>query len=300
MTVAHKENQSTTSVNAPPSLSYPFKWDGLEDFNYPGDDRGIPKVNAGGRFGLCYNPITIAQYGLFCLQRYAESNDEEGLEKAKSTANWLVENFREWKNEIGAWVFDYDLEFYGPKAPWISGMAQGQGISLLLRFQQLSSVKDVPEITHRAFKAFLHPVSEGGVVSHFPDGALVFEEFPTEPPSLVLNGHMFALLGIYDYATYWQDKAAKDLFGVAINGLRQNLERYDIGFWNLYDLHPTHRLASPMYVKAHVQLLTILAELSGQLIFRDTATKWQAYLDSPVCRVRWLFGKILEKIRLRF
>ncbi len=281
-------------------LAYPFDWSGLENFNYPRDTNGIPKVDMGKKLGLKYNPITIAQYGLFHLQKYGASNDESELNIAQCAAAWLVENFRDWQGAIGAWVYGYDLEFYGPKAPWVSGMAQGQGISLLLRIHQLAPDDQILEITQRAFRAFLHPVSEGGVTACFPDGSLIFEEFPTNPPSLVLNGYIFALLGILDYATFWKNSEAKGLFQVAIRGLINNLHRYDTGYWNLYDLHPTRRLASPMYLKVHVQLLRILANLTGEVVFQETAEKWQKYLPSPICRFRWLTGKVLEKIRLRF
>lgn len=280
------------------SLAYPFKWSGLENFVYPLDENGVPQVHM-GRQGLRYNPITISQYGLYHLQEYAASRDAGALKIAQKASGWLAANFKEWRGEIGAWVYDFDLDFYGPKAPWISGMAQAQGISLLLRAHQLSPNDRVLEITRRAFRAFLHPVSEGGVTACFPEGSLVFEEFPTDPPSLVLNGHMFALLGIFEFAKFWQDRDAKDLFGVAIQGLRNNLSLYDTGYWNFYDLHPTRRLASPMYLKVHVQLLRILAKLSGEQILLETADKWQKYLANSYCRIRWLITKIIEKIRLR-
>ncbi|MCH6559374.1 hypothetical protein IH799_03345 [candidate division KSB1 bacterium] len=281
-------------------LAYPFDWSGLENFDYSLDANGIPQVYMGKKLGLQYNPITISQYGLYHLQKYVPSNDETELKIVQAAAAWLVENFRDWQRDIGAWVYDYDLEFYGAKAPWISGMAQGQGISLLLRTYQLAPDDQILEITQRAFRAFLHPVSEGGVTACFPDGSLIFEEFTTETPSLVLNGYIFALLGILDYAIFWQNSEAQDLFQVAIRGLIKNLHRYDTGYWNLYDLHPTRRLASPMYLKVHVQLLRILANLTGEQVFGETADNWLKYLSTPTCRFRWLTGKVLEKIRLLF
>ncbi len=281
------------------SLRYPFDWSGVENFAYPLDERGLPRVDMGRPLGLRYNPITIAQYGLYHLQRYAESVAPQNLETAERCVNWLMTNFRDWCGQIGAWVYDYDLNFYGTNAPWISGMAQAQGISLLLRVYQLRADARLLDITKRAFLVFLYPVDEGGVVSYYPDGSVVFEEYPTMPPSQVLNGHLFAILGIYDYACFWQDKPAQELFELAVDGLKRNLRRYDTGFWNLYDLHPTGRLASPMYVKVHVQLLEILADLSGDPFFKNYADKWRNYLGNPACRLRWLVEKAREKIRLR-
>ncbi|MFQ5641402.1 MAG: D-glucuronyl C5-epimerase family protein, partial [bacterium] len=268
-------------------------------FGYPKDERGIPQVYMGKNTGLRYNPVTVAQYGLFKLQVYDRSRAPEDLDTVKTIVTWLLEKCTEWRSGITAWIYDYDLDFYGHRAPWISAMAQAQGISLLLRVYSLLPNDSILYITQSAFEAFLHPVREGGVTASFPDGALVFEEYPTDPPSLVLNGHIFALLGIFDYATFWQDKAAFDLFGVAITGLKKNLERYDTGYWNLYDLHPTRRLASPMYIEVHFRLLTLLSEITGDDFFRKAALRWRRYLRSPACRLRWLLNKVNEKVGMK-
>ncbi|MFQ5603267.1 MAG: D-glucuronyl C5-epimerase family protein [bacterium] len=295
------ENYPQKNIAAQPlSLVYPFDWQGLETFDYRRDGQGVPMVAMGQKRGLVYHPITIAQYGLFNLQKFALHGNENYKKEVQICVRWLRENIQPWNNEINGWVFDFDLKFYGPEAPWISGMAQAQGISLLLRSQTLWPDDGILKMTRRAFQAFLQPVSQGGVVTHFPDGSLIFEEFPTDPPSLVLNGHIFALLGIHDYAQFWQEKAADELFQVAVAGLKKNIERYDTGYWNWYDLYPLRRrLASPMYLQVHVRLLRILADLTGDVFFRDLARKWHNYLRNPASRIRWLLGKIAEKIRLK-
>lgn len=252
-----------------------------------------------GRLGLKYNPITVAQYGLFQLQLFAERNDEVARRKAIKCVDWLVDHFQDWREHAGAWVFDYDLDFYGPKAPWISAMAQGQGISLLLRACLLNREDRLVDISHRAFEVFKKSVSNGGVASRFPDGGTAFEEFPTDPCSLVLNGNIFAILGIHDLGIFCREQAAADLFDRAVAGLKSNLHRYDTGYWNLYDLHPTRRLASPMYVQVHVRLLEVLAKLTGDSFFSEYATQWRKYLTRPINRIRWLFHKSAEKMRLK-
>ncbi|MFQ5751042.1 MAG: D-glucuronyl C5-epimerase family protein, partial [bacterium] len=94
-------------------------------------------------------------------------------------------------------------------------------------------------------------------------------------------------------------KSAHELFELACIGLKKNLARYDTGYWNLYDLHPSRRLASAMYIKVHVQLLHILADLIDEPYFQMMANKWRKYLTNPICRCKWLVGKATEKIRLR-
>ncbi|HEX9595262.1 MAG TPA: D-glucuronyl C5-epimerase family protein, partial [Anaerolineales bacterium] len=195
---------------------YPFRWEaGADDFDYPLDASGVPLVQMGKPHGLRYNAITTSQFGLHNLQRFSEARDEPFLNHARNCVRWLFANFKPWRESIGGWIYDYSLPFYGPNAPWISGMAQGEAISLLLRFHQIEPSEATERVTASALQAFFFPVADGGVVSAFPDGGLVFEEYPTGPPSQVLNGHIFALLGILDYAAFFQHKAAGDLFDVA-------------------------------------------------------------------------------------
>ncbi|MCG8605599.1 D-glucuronyl C5-epimerase family protein [bacterium] len=299
MTNEASQGEATQDAEQTLCVSYPFDWQGIDDFSYQTDSEGLPKVDWGHNIGLRYSPITIAQFGLYHLRQHVKNQSEESLQKAFKCAHWLASNSQRWRDDMWAWIYDYDLYFYGPRAPWISAMAQGEGISLLLRAYQLNQNEKWLDITRCAIRVFFHPVPQGGVAASFPDGGLAFEEFPTEPASLVLNGNMFAMLGLHDYARFWQDKAASELFDRAVEGLKGNLHRYDTGYWNLYDLHPTNRLASPMYIEVHVRLLNILATLTAEPTFERMAAKWKRYPASPVSRIRWLFRKSWEKFRLR-
>jgi len=280
-------------------LAYPFDWSRVEPFDYPMDKHGIPMVPGAGGAEAVYNPITIAQFGLAQMQLFSYSRSTVSLEKALRCGRWLVENARPRCGGL-AWVYDYSLEFYGPQAPWVSAMAQGEAISLLLRCGLVDSSPRWNEVARQAFRLFLVETEGGGVRSTFPDGGVVFEEYPgTDEPSHVLNGHLFALFGVYELAIAVSDEQAQRLFEEAVSSLKSNLFRYDTGFWTLYDLHPTRRLASRDYVAIHVQQLRILSQVTGVKLFDETARRWYGYLRSPRCRLRWLVGKLVERVRLR-
>ncbi len=282
-----------------PSWVYPFNFAPTEDFSdYGRDERGVPLVFYPHLRRWVYNPITIAQYGLAFLSRHAENPDPQTAARARTMADWLAENLEQWKRDIGAWVYRFDLPFYGPVAPWISAMAQGQGISLLLRIHQLFPHPAYEAAGRRAVRAFYYSMDEGGVARAFPDGSLAFEEYTTAEPSLVLNGMLFALLGLHDYAEYFQEARAQECFDRGCAGVKANLWRYDTGYWNRYDLHHSRRLTSPDYIRIHVQLLRIFAGLRREEFFTQTAEKWENYLQDHFCRTRYLAAKCLEKIRL--
>jgi len=278
---------------------YPFNFTLTEDFSdYRRDERGVPLVFYPHLQRWVYNPITIAQFGLAHLSRYAEDQNEQSSTRARIMADWLAENLEDWKNGIGAWVYRFDLPFYGPAAPWISAMAQGQGISLLLRVHQLFPRLAYEEASRRAVQAFYYAKDEGGVARAFPDDSLAFEEYTTAEPSLVLNGMLFALLGLHDYAEYFHEARAQECFDAGLAGVKANLWRYDTGYWNHYDLHRSRRLTSPQYIRIHVQLLRIFAGLKQDEYFTQTAQKWESYLHDYFCRARYVAVKCIEKIRV--
>jgi heparosan-N-sulfate-glucuronate 5-epimerase len=279
--------------------AYYFDWKGLEDFkSYSYDDGGLPLVDYGKKIGLRYNAITVSQFGLYLLQQYTETGEKPLKDRAIVCTDWLVEQARPWQQDILAWVYDFDLPFYRLRAPWTSAMAQGEAISLLLRAFAINREEKYLACSKGAFRAFCHSVAEGGVCDRLPNSDLVFEEYPSDPPSHVLNGFIFALLGVYDYALFFEEKEAKLLLNEALRSLEKNLHLWFTGSWSRYDLHPTGRLASKMYHRLHVRQLYTLADLFHIGFFKNTAVQWQRVGGNPVNRMKWFLAKANEKLRL--
>src|SRR4029077_7164813 len=96
----------------------------------------------------------------------------------RDAANWLVEHLEENGSGISVWNHDFDWE-YRPllKAPWHSGLAQGQGISLLVRVWRQTGNATYLDVARRAFASFSRPTREGGVCFTDEQGDLWFEEY---------------------------------------------------------------------------------------------------------------------------
>ena len=279
-------------------MAYYFDWNGLEDFtDYPRDSRGLPMVSY-GKMGLKYNPITIAQFGLDALNRYAVTNQSKDWQRALSCAQWLCENVTDWKTIGKAWVYDFPMSFYRLMPPWISAMAQGEAISLLLRVYSMDKDPGLLAICRSAFDIMQLPLSQGGVLDFISDDCIVFQEYPTNPPAHVLNGHIFALFGIYDFAIVTGDRRAHTLVISAVDALLKNWQRWEQGFWTRYDLFPIPRLASHMYQKVHIRQMRALAQVFEINEFDLVAQRWQRMLYHPINNLRWLVFKIVEKAYL--
>ena len=279
--------------------NYYFPWEGVEDFSeYQFDEKGRPLVNYGKKIGFRYNPITIAQYGLFNISQYLKTKSAKNRQLALLMADWLLNNWTENEKKAAVWIYEFDLDFYGISGPWISAMAQGEAISLLLRAHQFHPEPHYLKIAEKAVQAFRYPIFEGGVCSTFADGSLSLEEFPSDPPSHVLNGTIFALLGMYDYLLQTNDQSIARIYDAATAGLKCNLHRYDMGYWTLYELYPTRRLTSRLYQLVHVRLMQILWKITGDEFYKSYAHAWNHYYSSKKCQLRWLTGKMNEKARL--
>jgi heparosan-N-sulfate-glucuronate 5-epimerase len=257
--------------------------------DYPGhqDSSGIPMLNYHGKIGLQYNPIAIAQWGLGNYNLHRQ-------QKVLAAGEWLCANLEQNPHGLWVWNHHFDWEYRTTlKSPWYSGLAQGQGISLLVRAHAATGSAKYLDSANRAFQSFLVSTDQGGVSFTDERGDLWFEEYIVSPPTHILNGFIWAMWGIRDYALATGDFSAHDLFARAVATLRTNLHRYDLGFWSLYEESGTRlpMLASAFYHRLHIVQLRVMHRLTGDKIFADYAGRWEGYAQSRGRRTRALCYK---------
>ena len=272
-----------------------------EKADYAGhhDSTGIPMLNYRGKIGLQHNPIAIAQWGLGNYNLFCRSHDDVRKNKFLAASNWLSANLE--TNSHGLWVWNhhFNWEYRSPlRAPWYSALAQGQGISLLLRAYRETGAVAYFEGAERAFNSFLKSTDEGGVAFTDDHGNLWFEEYIVSPPTHILNGFIWATWGVYDYFLMTQNQLARDLFEQAVLTLRTNLPHYDLGFWSLYEESNTllPMVASPFYHRLHLVQLRVMHRITGDKTFARYADKWEAYARSRAKRTRALCYKSAFKL----
>lgn len=268
----------------------------LEKAGYAGpcDAGGIPLLNYHGNIGLRYNPIAIAQWGLGNFNLFLRSRNDEHKRKFLTAADWLVKHLEPNSFAVPVWSHDFDWEYRALlKAPWYSGLAQGQGISLLVRVWQETGNAGYLEAAKLAFVSFSKSTQEGGVVFTDEHGDIWFEEYIVSPPTHILNGFIWAAWGVYDFFLATREHAVRQLFNHAVETLRRNLDRYDLGFWSLYELSGTRlpMVASPFYHQLHVAQLRVMHELTGDDLFSRYAGRWETYARSRTKRTRALCYK---------
>ena len=276
-----------------------------EKADYAGayDLSGIPQLDYHGHIGLQYNPIAIAQYGLGNYNLYRRTADPARRKKFLLIADWLCDHLEPNAHGLAVWHHHFNWEYRDTlKAPWYSALAQGQGISVLVRAWKESGEARYLEAAQRAMESFRKSVTEGGVAFTDDVGDLWFEEYIVSPPTHILNGFIWATWGVYDYFLATKEKFAQDLFARAVQTLLRNLDRFDLGFWSLYEQSGTRlpMVASNFYHRLHIVQLRIMHRLSGALTendkFAEVADRWDLYTQSRTNRTRALLYKTAFKL----
>lgn len=261
---------------------------GKADWRGEADEAGMP-VNVLTNGERVYFPITIAQMALGVHDRWLETGRADLRERFIALAGWLERN----QDERGGW-----------NNPWIhlrpscvsgySAMAQGQGISVLVRSHTLAAGDHPLDRARRAFGLLVRPVESGGC-SYLEGGNLYLEEYPERPRSTVLNGWVFAAFGLHDLSLATRDAAVEDALTQTLATIAREIPAYDCGYWSLYDRRGA--MASPFYHRLHVALLDALHAITGVAAFDEYSALWRGYEGRMLNRSRALIVKMRQKLK---
>jgi heparosan-N-sulfate-glucuronate 5-epimerase len=234
-------------------------------------------------------PAGLAQLALGWWER-SLAGEHGADERFRRVTDLLV---RSAEDDRGALVWLYRLldRKYHIAPPTISCLSQAQAASVLVRRYVLDGDPGDADLARRALRPLLSgraPTVVAGL-----DSGPALEEAPSAPPSLILNGWIYALWGLRDVALALDDRDASTMLEASTACLTAVLPRYDVGWWSRYSLYP-HRLpdlAKLFYHRLHVEQLEVMHTLTSNTTFQATAERWSGY-DTQSNRVRLVMQKL--------
>ena len=174
---------------------------------------------------------------------------------------------------------------------WVSAMAQGQALSVLSRALLLQNDFRYQRAGELAFSNLMTTVASGGAMTSLADldpswaGDVFFPEYPDIPDTFTLNGYMFTLLGVLDWANTVSSSKnkASSAFQNGMISLAKILPYYDIGGFSAYDLSHLTLGGSPYvvgpYLGIHVYLLHALNSVAPNNVSRKYEMIWRNKID---------------------
>jgi hypothetical protein len=253
------------------------------------DSEGV--VVARGADGLSYrNPVSACLYALgrHTQARRAGADDPGARRRDAAAAGMLTQAraLRQSQDASGGWRYPVPAPRYRVQPGWYSGMAQGLASSVLLRAFDLTAEQSYLDAAAAAVSLLLRPVGSGGCADYDQLGRPFLEECPADPPSHILNGAIFALIGLREFG----GRTGDDGFRPAGQRLASQLGEFDLGYWSRYDLRFTAP-ASQAYHCVHISLLLAAGRTVGDARFGQTAERWRQYLRRPAGRLKAMAGK---------
>ncbi len=226
--------------------------------------------------------VVAAQWGLGCYERYLEGEGDAWLAAALDAAEYLLGEQQRRGPNRGGWVHHRPMTHtFRIEPPWLSAMAQGEAASLFVRVYRATREERFAEAARDALLPLGRWRADRGLRVELGDGFFL-EEFPTDPPSLVLNGGIYALWGYYDVGIAFGDGGAMAEFELGADTLAANVGRWDTGSWSRYDLFPRRlvNVASPAYHRLHINQLRAMSLIAPRPELEAAASRFERYWAS--------------------
>jgi heparosan-N-sulfate-glucuronate 5-epimerase len=223
---------------------------------------------------LEYNTVDISQYALGYYGLWWTTGSVANRTGFLHYADWMVDH----QSSSGLWLYTYQV--WTIKPPWHSALAQGQAISVLVRAWDMTQNQKYLTAATAAMRTFSKPYADDGVASYEGSDTFYEQYDPSFMPH-VLNGFMFALIGLNEYHAMVGDAESGRLFDAGATTLARNLHRWDSGSGMYYNLATPPLVASGLYAGIHVAELQEMWRLTGNPTFHTYAARWASYLAPP-------------------
>jgi hypothetical protein len=240
--------------------------------------------------------VGATQWGLGALDRFYSGEGDPWREAAIACGRDVARCLDERGALVQTKPYPHTFRLH---PPWVSAMAQGQAASLLVRLAAETGDGTLADSARLCLAPLSVPSAEGGVQALL-DGRPWPEEYPTSPPSFVLNGGIFAMWGYRDVGVGLHDDEAGAEFERSVDTLALNIRRWDLGYWSRYDLfpHPLANVASSSYHVLHMSQLRVMNELAPRPQLAETHERFQAYWRSRPSHARAFTMKALFRLRV--
>jgi heparosan-N-sulfate-glucuronate 5-epimerase len=275
-------------------LVYPLAFDRMLEADAalfePLDEAGVPVKGPPGAPGR-YMPSRIAGHALahWNLSRRPGAPGQH-FERFMAAANWFAGQPK------GAFMHDLPLESMA--VPWPSCLAQGEGLSVLVRAFAATGDRRFLDQAHAAVDLLEVPVEQGGVASTLPDGSFFLEEYPGGRHRHVLNGALFAAVGLDDLMRMSDqtELRARILRDRLLAALERNIGLWSTGDWSVYSIERAaagaRNACTLHYQLVHVALLRSLVGVAPcRIALSRVARHWTRGARRPLSRARALAMK---------
>ena len=265
-----------------------FNYESFDKYSGSVDENGFPWDSERG-----YNPTALCQYAL----SYYDKNNLDALDIFLEIVNFICTQLQE--DGGYAYCFDFNLHGIQFENPWYSCMAQSQILSVLCRAYILTMDSNYLEKAENVynFMVGLYEQKKGlkqninqfcekvEIFRDYKNKGWIFEEYVNEHSSYVLNGNLFALVGLYEYYELTRRIDVLENFSQGLESIKLMLPFYDFNGSSCYDLtwllyDQKIDFTSKYAHDCHIYLLDYLAKKTNDITIIYYRDKFIEYIEN--------------------
>lgn len=253
-------------------------------------------------FKGAYHPVSIAQYALYCYERFSD-----GEATARDAFLRHADFLRDAQQSGGTYPYPFPHPAYDVPAGWISGLAQAEAFSVFVRAYALTNDAEYIDRARAALAPLERNAGAGGVTFMRGDDVF-FEEMPARPTH-ILNGHLSCAFSVWEAMQYGlASNALAELHEASIRTLIKWLPLYDDNGWSYYELavlgDGKRRYVPITYHQTHINQLRVYAAMTARAEFAGMSDRWRRGLDQWSVRARvwrdsieWVAQSTIRRLR---
>lgn len=195
------------------------------------------------------NADTVVRLAILLFSNYVMTLDNDYKRLFLTQIHWLKRNLRANDNGMLCWQTGFDE---GSKRVYsfrttgrCSARLQAEGLAALARAWAYTGDEAYIRLICDAFVIFQKGVSDGGFITHLPNGGIWLAEYSADKPAFVLHTFLYTMFGIYEIARLLPDRVSRKLglssYLEKLNtALRDKIHEFDVAIndahWSRYDL----------------------------------------------------------------
>jgi hypothetical protein len=185
-------------------------------------------------------------------------------------------------NDKLSFIIDENYERFGLSGKYLSAIVQGKAASLFIRCYKKTEDKSWLELARKSLNHFDLQVKDGGIKRQLTLDMEWMEEYPSERPSMVLNGYLFWLIGLGEYCAVTNDSEYLEVFEKHLKSALNWLPVFKLNRGLLYSMYRwnhcnVHYMGIMKYQFEHLYKLTGISIFEEYAQHCDKNTNWKVF-----------------------
>lgn len=256
-------------------------WDGKYELNYHDEYQSLSYFDFEEAILFHENNKSVTVDLILALVYHNSRVSQEAKVELLGMAENILKHASE-TDGVLSFVIDETYDKFGLSGKYLSAIVQGKAASLFIRCYQKTKDASWLDLARKSLNHCDVSVKDGGIKRLLLLDMEWMEEYPSERPSMVLNGFLFWLIALSEYCAVSDDKRYLKILETHLKSAINWLPSYRLKNGLLYSMYRwnhcnVHYMGIMKYQFEHLYQLTGVAIFEEYANLCDHNTNWSIF-----------------------